>query len=114
MRKIIFAFVFTSAICHLPSAISAQELNCSVQVISPQATNSQDKKIFQTLQQAIYEFMNNRKWTNDVFQQDERIECSVVISITDHQSGSDLFNGSIQVQARRPVYKSSYNSLLVN
>ena len=98
----------------MPYALFGQELNCSVQVISPQATNSQDKKLFQTLQQSIYEFMNNRKWTNDVFQQDERIECSVVISITDHTSGSDIFNGSIQVQARRPIYKSSYNSLIVN
>jgi hypothetical protein len=57
--------------------------------------------------------MNNRKWTNDVFQQDERIECSLVISITDKPSADD-FRGSIQVQVRRPIYKSSYNSLLVN
>ena len=91
----------------------SQELNCSVQIISPQLNNSADKKIFQTLQQSVYEFMNNRKWTNDVFQQDERIECSLVISITEKPSIDD-FKGTIQVQVRRPVYKSSYNSLLVN
>ena len=91
----------------------AQELNCSVQVLSPQFQNTTDKKVFQTLQQSIYEFMNNRKWTNDVFQQEERIECSIVITITDKPS-SDIFNGSMQVQARRPIFKSSYNSLLVN
>ena len=99
--------------CLLPFALFSQELNCSVQVISPQASSSQDKKILQTLQQSVYEFVNNRKWTNDVIQQDERIECSVIITVTDKPS-ADIFNGNIQIQARRPVYKSSYNSLLLN
>lgn len=97
----------------LPFAGITQELNCSVQVLSPQFQTSADKKIFETLQQSIFEFMNNRKWTNDVFQQDERIECSIVITISEKPS-PDIFKGSIQVQARRPVYKSSYNSLIVN
>lgn len=91
----------------------AQELNCTVQILAPQLQNSSDKKILQTLQQAAFEFMNNRKWTNDVFKQDERIECSVVISILEKPS-ADEFKGTIQVQARRPVYKSAYNSLLLN
>ncbi len=100
------------AFCLLPFALFAQELNCSVQIVSHQLQNSADKKIFETLQQSIYEFMNNRKWTNDVFQQHERIECSIVITIT--AKSSDAIDASIQVQARRPVYKSSYNSLLLN
>ena len=94
-------------VCH------SQELNCSVQVLSPAFQTSTDKKIFTTLQQQIYEFINNRKWTNDVFQQDERIECSLIFSITDKPS-SDQYKGTLQVQVRRPIYKSSYNSLLVN
>lgn len=99
--------------CLLSTSLFSQELNCTVQVLSPQFQNSADKKIFQTLQQAIFEFMNNRKWTNDVIKQEERIECSVVITISEKPS-SDEFRGSIQVQARRPVFKSSYNSLLFN
>ncbi|TAL63084.1 MAG: DUF4835 family protein [Bacteroidetes bacterium] len=97
----------------------AQELNCTVQVLlqlqkdSPQQESSADKKIMQTLQQSVFEFMNNRKWTNDVFQQDERIESSVVITVTKKNS-ADEFQGTIQTQARRPVYKSSYNSLILN
>lgn len=106
--KRLFFFLFL-----IPYSLVAQELNCSVQVLSPQFQNSADKKIFETLQQSIFEFMNNRKWTNDVFQQDERIECSVVLTISEKPS-ADVFKGSIQVQARRPVYKSSYNSLIVN
>ena len=113
-KKILFRF-FLVLLISLPFGKGrgwAQELNCSVQVITPQASNSTDKKILQTLQQSIFEFMNNRKWTNDVFQQDERIECSLVITITD--KSSDVFKGDLQIQARRPVYKSSFNSLLVN
>ncbi|MFH1005698.1 MAG: DUF4835 family protein [Bacteroidota bacterium] len=113
IRKKILAFLLPFVICHSSFVIYSQELNCSVQVISPQFQNTADKKIFQTLQQSIYEFMNNRKWTNDVFQIDERIECSIVITVTDKPS-SDDFKGSIQVQARRPIFKTSYNSLLFN
>jgi hypothetical protein len=114
--KIIF---FALAFYLMPLHLFSQELNCSVQVLlqlqkaSAQQETSADKKILQTLQQSVFEFMNNRKWTNDVFQQDERIECSVVISITEKPS-ADEFVGTIQVQARRPIYKSSFNSLLLN
>jgi Domain of unknown function (DUF4835) len=104
---------FVIAFWLLPFYLFSQELNCTVQVLSPQFQNSADKKIFQTLQQSIFEFVNNRKWTNDVFQPEERIECSIVITITEKPS-ADEFKGTMQVQARRPVYKSSYNSLLLN
>jgi len=125
MIRLKTVFFFSFAICFIPSRwlsefmgtsssfVIAQELNCSVQILSPQFQTSADKKIFETLQQSIFEFMNNRKWTNDVFQQDERIECSIVITVTEKPS-IDIFRGNIQVQARRPVHKSSYHSLLFN
>src|ERR1041385_9092050 len=106
--------VFASFLCFFSSVVFSQELNCSVQVLTPQAPSSADKKILETLRQQIFEFMNNRKWTNDVFQLDERIECSLVFTISDHTTGSDQFKGTLQVQVRIPIYKSSYNSLLVN
>jgi len=117
--KMVTLVLLLTAVCQLPIVAAAQELNCSVQVLlqlqkgSAQQESSADKKILQTLQQSIFEFMNNRKWTNDVIQQDERIECSVVISVTD-KGAADEFRGTIQVQARRPVYKASYNSLVLN
>jgi hypothetical protein len=113
VKRVFFLFLFGLSFWMVPNSSSAQELNCTVQVLSPQFQNSSDKKIFQTLQQSIFEFMNNRKWTNDVFQQQERIECSVVITVTEKPS-ADEFKASIQVQARRPVFKSSYNSLVLN
>ena len=90
----------------------AQELNCTVQVMSQQIQGT-DKRVFETLQTAIFEFMNNRKWTDDKFLIQERIECNLLINITKRNSADD-FEGTIQVQSRRPVYKSSYSSPILN
>lgn len=90
----------------------AQELNCNVSVLTAQIQSS-DKKIYTTLQTAINEFMNNTRWTNDQFTNQERIECSIQINITERLS-TDEFKGTIQVQSRRPVYKTSYFSPLLN
>jgi hypothetical protein len=107
VRKIIFFFLFISSL-----KISAQELNCQVQVLSQQIAGT-DKRAFDALQTAIYEFMNNRKWTNENFKLEERIDCSILINLTD-KLGTDEYKGTFQVQSRRPVYKSSYNSVLLN
>lgn len=88
----------------------AQELNCNIQVLSPQLQGS-DKKIFETLQQSLFEFINNRKWTNNEFLNQERIECTFVITVSERLSG-DEFKASLQIQIRRPVYKTSYYSPL--
>lgn len=93
------------------SSISAQELRCNIQVNSSQIQGT-NKQVFQTLQNAIYEFMNNTAWTNHVFSNEERIECNMVINIQDHSG--DEFKGSIQVQSRRPVFNSSYNTTVLN
>jgi len=61
----------------------------------------------------IYEFMNNRKWTDNVFTMDERIECTIFIQLTE-QVSSDEFKGSMQVQMTRPVFNSSYETPLLN
>ena len=61
----------------------------------------------------IYEFMNNRKWSDNVFTTDERIECTIFIQIT-QQIAADEFVGTLQVQLNRPVFNSSYNSPVLN
>ena len=90
---------------------SAQELNCQVSINHSQV-QTQDIRIFQTLQKAIYEFMNNRRWTDRVFKTEERIECSIFITVKKKEG--DIFQASIQVQSRRPVFNSAYNSTLLN
>lgn len=106
--KIIFLFLsFT-----ISNFLSAQELNCTVKVLSP-AIQGTEKSVFETLETAIKEFMNNTRWTNDSYKQDERIECNITINVTKRIS-VDEFEANIIVQSRRPVYKSSYNTNLIN
>jgi len=92
--------------------ISAQELLCNVRVNSSQVQTS-DRKIFQTMQTEIYEFINNKKWSTTNIQNEERIECTIMINISKKIS-NDEFEGSIQIQSTRPIYGTSYKSTLFN
>lgn len=93
--------------------ISAQELNCQVTVASPQIQGTTEKQIFEQVQKAVFEFMNNTKWTKDNITPAERIDCSILITVNQKLS-ADEYKATIQVQSRRPVFKSSYSSPLVN
>ncbi|OFX48215.1 MAG: DUF4835 domain-containing protein [Bacteroidetes bacterium GWA2_30_7] len=90
----------------------SQELNCRVQVQTQQVQGTNKKK-FETMQSDIYEFMNNHKWTEHVYTQDEKIECNIVINISEEIS-SDEFKGTFQVQSSRPVFNSTYNTVMLN
>ena len=92
--------------------LQAQELNCQVSINTPKVEGT-DRKVFETLQNAIYEFMNNRKWTNYNFKDGERIECTILITIND-RLGTDEFRGTMNVVVRRPVLNASYNTVLLN
>lgn len=108
MRIVCFVISFV----FLLQSVPAQELKCNVQVLFDEVGGT-DAHIFQTLKTGVFEFINNTKWTKDVFQDGERIECSILINIEKRLS-VDQFEASIQVVSRRPVYKSSYNSVLLN
>lgn len=109
MKKIwlFLALFFTTALL-----LDSQELRCNVQVITNQIQGTNKQK-FTTLQRAIYEFVNGRNWTNHVFNNQERIEANIMINLTEEVS-SDEFRGTIQIQSRRPVFNSSYNTVLFN
>jgi hypothetical protein len=109
MRKLLFALIL---ILMSLTEIQGQELRCAVQVVAPsvQGTN---RNVFQTLRETIFEFMNNQQWTSHVYENSERIECTFHFTI-DEVIGVDQFKGSLQVQARRPVYNSAYSSTTLN
>jgi hypothetical protein len=65
------------------------------------------------MQTAIMEFMNNTAWTNYKFSNNERIECNFMFNFTD-MVGNDEFKGTLNIQAQRPVFNSSYNSVILN
>jgi hypothetical protein len=108
MKKI---FIIT-AFLFLTFTGYSQELICNVSIVSSQIQGT-NKQVFQTLQKAIYEFMNNRTWTSNVFENEERIECNMLFNLKE-KVGTDEYKGTLQIQSRRPVFNSSYNSVLFN
>jgi hypothetical protein len=92
--------------------LRSQELRCNVQVVSQQIQGT-NKQVFQTLQNAIYEFMNNRVWTDHIYTMEERIECNLMFNITEQLSADD-FKGTLTIQARRPVFNTNYNTVTLN
>ena len=94
-------------------SIEAQEIFARFSVNSSKVSTQVDKKIFQTLQNGITNFLNTRKWTNDVFQPAERIQCSFVLNI-EQDLGNNVFKGRLTIQAARPAYSTSYDSPLLN
>ncbi len=109
MRKLVLLGLL---ICAALPELMAQELNCSVSVIAPRIQTS-DRRVFTTLQTSVTEFLNNTKWTSDKYKNEEKIECSIQIELSE-RVGTDEYKGSIQVSSRRPVYGTSYNSPVLN
>jgi hypothetical protein len=96
----------------IPGFAKSQELNCNVQV-SAQMIQGSNREIFVNMQRDIYEFINNTVWTNHVFSYAERIDCNMLINLTEQLSGDD-FRGTIQIQLRRPAFSTTYNSTMLN
>src|ERR1700709_1899552 len=97
----------------LLSGLDAQELQANVSVIATRLPSSVDHKIFQTLQSALYNFINGRKWSNESFQNNEKIVCNFLINISS-AGDNNTFQATLTVQAGRPIYNSSYQSPLIN
>ncbi len=92
-------------------AASAQELNCVVTVNSDQVGQT-NQQIFKTLERSLNDFVNNSKWTNRVYRENERVNARMFITVTQYES--DRFEANIQVQSSRPVFNTSYESPVFN
>ncbi len=90
----------------------SQEFLCSVDVTASQVQGS-DRQVYDDMKNALMEFVNNRKWTNYDFKVEERIECTMVITIQERVS-TDVFKAQLNIVASRPIFMSSYNSPLLN
>ncbi|KAF9660358.1 DUF4835 family protein [Tenacibaculum mesophilum] len=107
MRKFFFIFFLLS----VTFSSYSQELNATV-IINSDKVQSSNKQVYQTLQKALTEFINDKQWTNKNFKQQERINCAFNIIINE-QNGNN-FSGSLQVQSTRPVYNSTYATPVLN
>ena len=111
MKRLLVSII--AAIClFFANTASAQELKCDIRVNSNQIAGT-DKSVFQNLQTALYEFINNTKWTNVNFKTAEKIECSIAITIKE-RTDSNSFSGEINLALRRPCYKASYTTPMLN
>ncbi len=90
----------------------AQELNSRIQV-NYQQIQGVDRQKFLNMKTAIFEFMNNTRWTNDVFYPEERIECNITLNLN-KQIGLNEYRGSLNVKSSRTIFNSSYNSPILN
>jgi hypothetical protein len=91
--------------------LSAQEFNFSVQV-NAQNVAQPDQTIFKTLETSLQEFLNNTKWTDQKFKDEEKINASLVFVVTTFDN--DRFRGNFQISASRPIFNSSYTSSIFN
>jgi hypothetical protein len=107
MRRLLFLLLIGFA-----QATFAQELRCTVTVNSSQIATS-DRGIFKEMKNAIEQFMNSRKWTNDSYKQYEKINCNLLVTIT-KMPAIGSFTATVQVQSARPVFNTNYSSLLFN
>ncbi|MDR1403755.1 MAG: DUF4835 family protein, partial [Tannerellaceae bacterium] len=107
IRKI-FLFICLSAAGFCGA--QAQEINARITINSDKIQGS--KQIYTSLQTALTEFVNNRKWTDATFAVNEKIDCTMTIIINGREG--DTFKSEIQIQARRPVYNSSYSTAILN
>ncbi len=107
MRNFLITLLFFGAVL----SSQAQELNATVTIDAVQ-TGQPNLQVFRTLEQQLTEFLNQTRWTNRVYKNQERIDCnfSIIVSSFD----STTFLASLQIQASRPVYGSTYDSPIYN
>lgn len=111
MRKT--CLILTILLGTLLPRLRSQELQANVAVIATRIPSTIDHKQFQTLQTALYNFINGRQWSNESFKSNEKIICNFLINISSN-TDANTFQATLTIQAGRPVYNSSYQSPLIN
>lgn len=106
MNKIVTLLVFLFF-----GSTQAQQLNCTVTINTERLPNA-NQQVFKTLQTSLSEFVNKTDWTGSVLKQNERINCSMYITLS--SGGSNQFTGTIQVQSSRLIFNSTYSSPVLN
>lgn len=110
MQKILRHIIYIVALVFALN-ISAQELNCKVEINSDQVEGTY-KQVFTTLEQAMNEYMNANIFTNNQFSANEKIDCRLFFTVKEYTDGK--ITGDLQIQSSRPVYNSTYTTTLIN
>ena len=108
MKRIILLSVFIL----MQISLFSQEVIFDITINTPKLQTA-DPKVFESLEEALENFLNNRKWTDDIFEQEERIKCKIQLTIRDEISATS-FSADLAIQAVRPVFGSSYETALIS
>lgn len=109
-RKIVWILCLMVAV---PVCLPAQELRARISINTARLGTPADKKAMQTCQAALNNFLNNRKWTKETFQPNEKIVCNFLLNISE-AVGGNVYKATLQVQAARPVFNTNYECPLIN
>jgi hypothetical protein len=109
MKQLILILMFAVS----TFSVHAQELNARVSVVANRVGNNVNRSTFQTLQAALNNFLNNRKWTSETYTVQERIGCNFLLNL-ESTDELNLYKASVTIQCARPVFNSTYLSPLIN
>ena len=110
MKRLICLVLIFLATC---SYMKAQELQAKITINHNQIQGT-DASVFESLQQTLEQFINDRQWTDYQFQKNERVVCNVKLPVTKYDQSSNRLTCSALIQANRPVYNSAYTTTLYN
>ena len=110
-KLLIYCCLIISLLVSGSASLHAEELLCTVEVNSSQVEGT-NTSVFETLQEAMNEYVNNRKWTNATFSPNERIVCRIFLTVKSYED--DRVKGDLQIQLQRPVFNSTYTTTLFN
>ncbi|MDA0757933.1 MAG: DUF4835 family protein [Bacteroidetes bacterium] len=102
--KIILIFFFTNL-------IFSQEIEGEV-IVNSNLINQTNKSVFDNLEKSISTFINTSSWTNNKILDYEKIDLSLLITVTNYSDNN--FTANFQFQSLRPVLNSTYQTPLFN
>lgn len=111
IKKSLTRYLLGLGLASVAAGVSAQELNCTVEVNSQQIEGT-NKQVFETLQESISDYMNETRWSNATFAPNEKIDCRIFLTVKEY--ADDRIKGDLQLQLSRPVYNSTYTTTLFN
>lgn len=107
-----YKFLLIIALFWMPR-VQGQELRGRVNVNTSRVSSKVSPAVFKTLESALNDFVNTRKWSSDNFKPSERIDCSFLLNIAS-SGDDDVYKASLTIQSARPVFNSAYLSPMIN
>lgn len=95
----------------MAGSVAGQELKCNL-TLNTSRLQTTNKQMFTSLENDLKHFIEEMKWTDMTFREEEKIECNFQFVVNSYADG--LMSCELQVSASRPVYGSSYTTTLLN